>query len=916
MNKYIEATRMNTHQTHFEDLVTFGTEGFDELNSKIEAFLADNQDSAGRLNTTTKIDGAPAVVCWSKFDGYPDNSIQLKSFVGGAAKALSTPEQIDERYPDPGMGNKLKFALELAHYIPEGEAWQGDVLFTAEDLEERNIHGKDYLTFQPNTIIYSIPHESPSYEKIVNADFGIAFHTIYKDAGEGKKTQSFKVDPNRIGAPENYYIMSVDLAKGTGDNSAQLNQIETKYSQELSQYYADLTTDPAYNAICENEGFMAFWNTFENKNIADKRSVTLNVASFIEDLWEYIDNKTATAFNKKYDSLKTEKGKINAKAKYESEIAELSDLVQTNKDTLIKMAKALNCAAEIKMIMWEMFRTRKADYDTFFQSKSQGYIPAEMEGVAMSDSEGNIVKVVDRTTFSANNRSDDIISGFDHKNMAKVAESLFKAILREAKREYQKVYVKTLKNDSALCKFFLKNIQGKDKEDAVMIKNSGEICISKNSPLLNDTSIFPELAAGEARFVFDDKKYSIHISGNPSGFYGPFDMDNYEKSENANGAIAINSQELLFAGVIQQILDNNRNIKFEPKRLIDEENNYIGDDGILELEKVLNCKIPEGVITVLPSKNWPWETFTKVLDESFKDILPKLGTVDRVIRCDTEPEGGISKKFVTDLFNAASGSGADKDTYAPADLYLIDSSKVGEISKRLLSARKTPEDFIEFTNSCFEQGILVPISLKKGDGHWTYVKGGLPPSYEITSFDDFISFDFTSTGNTNFFIKKDSINKMVNTSQDMDALLEFRTRGAANPWQCQAKFEKAKAYAGSLKQCYQAIFSDKEKAVKPTNENFRELFKDSAEALWKDLEYFKITGKVTVDGKKPKNKDEFLDLFFKESESTNSIQSRIGGVKVLKAMCNSIKNGMGSDIVTLIRRTFKVEGCQNLIKIS
>ena len=34
----LKETRMNTHQTHFEDLVCYGSEGLDELNDKIRKY--------------------------------------------------------------------------------------------------------------------------------------------------------------------------------------------------------------------------------------------------------------------------------------------------------------------------------------------------------------------------------------------------------------------------------------------------------------------------------------------------------------------------------------------------------------------------------------------------------------------------------------------------------------------------------------------------------------------------------------------------------------------------------------------------------------------------------------------------------------------------------------------------------------
>ena len=118
----LEEVRLNSHQQHFEDLVLFGKKGLDELNDKIDKFLRRFEGGQGELNLTQKIDGAPALFCWSKFPGYPDNSIALKGFTSGPNTALSTPEQIDDKYGDrPDMAEKLKLGLQLSRYIPKGE---------------------------------------------------------------------------------------------------------------------------------------------------------------------------------------------------------------------------------------------------------------------------------------------------------------------------------------------------------------------------------------------------------------------------------------------------------------------------------------------------------------------------------------------------------------------------------------------------------------------------------------------------------------------------------------------------------------------------------------------------------------------------------------------------------------------------
>ena len=59
-------------------------------------------------------------------------------------------------------------------------------MFTQEDLENKTIDGKQYVTFQPNTIVY--PMESAGY----CLQNGIVFHTTYS----GKTMEDILYSPS------------------------------------------------------------------------------------------------------------------------------------------------------------------------------------------------------------------------------------------------------------------------------------------------------------------------------------------------------------------------------------------------------------------------------------------------------------------------------------------------------------------------------------------------------------------------------------------------------------------------------------------------------------------------------------------------------------------------------------------------
>jgi len=448
-----DAPALNTHQQHLEDQVLFGDGGIKRLNNYIEKTIG--KVTTGKdvgINTTVKIDGAPAVVCWHKFPGYPDDSIALKSFTTGPQNAISSVDDIVRRNVpfntvvdmleeatgekwskrkkelkamslpelralldengisldeilnnDPGFTSKagmrdmLEYCLEIAKYIPDGEAWQGDCLFTKGNKREQEILGKNYITFQPNKIVYAFSEDNPGYENVKNADFGIAFHTIYRGS-QDNLSQSFRLDPTRINVPSNFYVMSPALKANPTKKEIDVSELEKLYN-ELKPLEQKLLSDPAYEEITSNKQFITFWQTYENKAISDKKATHIDVDNFINELKEHVEDRRLSGKDKEADSDR------------------FLDLINTHEQTLVNIVNVLNKASDIKMLLWGGYKNSPVDYSTFYRSRTQGYIPASMEGIAMSDDDGNIVKIVDRSSFSNVNRNPDYMSGFEHESL-------------------------------------------------------------------------------------------------------------------------------------------------------------------------------------------------------------------------------------------------------------------------------------------------------------------------------------------------------------------------------------------------------------------------------------------------------------------------------------------------------------------
>lgn len=436
VEKLTEATRMNKHQSHLEDIIVDGEEGFRELLDKIDSMksiLSGSSDTeAESLSITTKIDGSPALLIWSNIDGVDGPGISLKGIIEAkspeaAQKVILTSEdQINAKYGDrPDMANKLRIVLRAlldgSLKVPDGKVVQGDLLFDSNTVDHVVEDGVEYTAFQPNTILYAVPSDSELASKINSSQVGVAFHTVYS-GGIGNFSQSFKLKVATFfeSIPEDFFIIDCNVPDFSGWVSFTADETEELNSNisQLHNYYQELTSthDTEYKLLCENEEFIKmYFQTFQNKVISDKQTNFFNEETFIDDLREHCIGRIENTRAKKIASLKTEKGREKANAKLDAEKQEILDILDNDLEVISIIVKATNLASKIKLEFIEKLKNAKQLFGTFYKT-SQGLIPGTQEGFAVSDNDGNIVKLVDRSCFSFHNRSADTVKGWQHPN--------------------------------------------------------------------------------------------------------------------------------------------------------------------------------------------------------------------------------------------------------------------------------------------------------------------------------------------------------------------------------------------------------------------------------------------------------------------------------------------------------------------
>ena len=247
----------NLHLEHLEDEVlnngVAGTRGAINFLQSLRDMLAGNAKSS--VNVTVKWDGAPAV-----FAGInPENDqffVGTKGVFNKNAKINYSHEDIDRNHPAGGLNQKLKVALTELSKLGIKEVLQGDMLFTQDDLEKKTIEGTQYVTFQPNTILYAVPMESAS--QILSSKMGIVFHTTYSGRTMEDMSASFSV--NLRGLSKSSSVWFSDASYKDTSGTINFNQAETreitgilseagKTFHSLDSMVLNLVNDSGYNEL-------------------------------------------------------------------------------------------------------------------------------------------------------------------------------------------------------------------------------------------------------------------------------------------------------------------------------------------------------------------------------------------------------------------------------------------------------------------------------------------------------------------------------------------------------------------------------------------------------------------------------------------------------------------------------------------
>ena len=383
----------NLHLEHLEDEVlnngVVGTRSAINYLQSLRDMLAGSSKSS--VNVTVKWDGAPAI-----FAGInPENGqffVGTKGVFNKNAKINYSHDDIDRNHPSSGLNQKLKVALTELSKLGIKDVLQGDMMFTQEDLENKTIDGKQYVTFQPNTIVYAVPMESA--QRILSSKMGIVFHTIYSGKTMEDMSASFSVNLRGLAKTSDVWYSDAEYRDTSG--SINFNKTETtaitKVLSQAGKTFHTLNSE-FLNMISQNDDVNIMIKTYNNTKVRTGQKIT-NTRMHTKGLIEYV-----------YDKLKKEVDKVkrpqNKKIK-QLNMDRLMKEFRSNSSQLVKVFDMQNLLVDAKEMVIRKLEKSRGLMDLFIRTEN-GYKVTQPEGFVAIDKLGKAVKLVDRLEFSRAN---------------------------------------------------------------------------------------------------------------------------------------------------------------------------------------------------------------------------------------------------------------------------------------------------------------------------------------------------------------------------------------------------------------------------------------------------------------------------------------------------------------------------------
>lgn len=393
----LESTKegKNVHLEHIEDeVLNRGVPGArDAINflRSLRDMLAGHSQT--KVNVTTKWDGAPAIICGTN----PENGkffVGTKGVFAKNAKLNYTNKDIDENHPGEGLNEKLKIALKELKKLKIPGVLQGDMMFTKSDLKRTKIDGEEYITFQPNTIVYAVPSDSKLAKNMLSSKMGIVFHTAYNGDTIADMKASFNIDLSDLTFNKDVWYRDASFTDASGtatfteDETKKLTNVLSDAGKIFSQISAN-----TLNRISASNVLLLQIKTFNNSKVRAGEEIK-NTSAHVNELIRWVEDR----LNKEILSAK----KSDTKEKRLKEKNELIRFYRQNAYQLKLIFDLQNLLVTSKIMIVRKLEQIKT-IGTFVRTDDGFRITAPEGFVAVDKIKGNAVKLVDRMEFSKQN---------------------------------------------------------------------------------------------------------------------------------------------------------------------------------------------------------------------------------------------------------------------------------------------------------------------------------------------------------------------------------------------------------------------------------------------------------------------------------------------------------------------------------
>ena len=394
----------NVHLEHIEDMVF--NEGVTGTRNAI-LFLRNLRDmlsgtSSRSINITTKWDGAPAI-----FAGVDPADgaffVAKKGLFNADPQMYKTVEDVKSKLSGELQDKFLVALQEFSKLGIKSGVYQGDLMFTKSDLSKEKIKGQDYLTFQPNTIVYAVPAASSLARKIRRAKIGVVWHTTYS----GKTIQDMKASFGQSIVPKLKSVPSVWMDDATYKDvsgTATFTQEETANLTAMLSHAGKIfqkLPPKALNDIAGENEFLVRLKAFNNTKVRKGKTI-VNARTHVFQLIRYFREY----YKKEAEKRSSDKGKQAQLDKANK----LMTYFDNHKNDLIKIYEIVMLLTSAKNMVVNKLN-QAGSIPTFLRTTS-GFKVTEQEGYVAIDKVGGAVKLVDRMEFSKANFSPDVIKGW------------------------------------------------------------------------------------------------------------------------------------------------------------------------------------------------------------------------------------------------------------------------------------------------------------------------------------------------------------------------------------------------------------------------------------------------------------------------------------------------------------------------